>query len=166
MTLPAHPLHGLRLRREMRGLKASQLAQRTGVDTASYYRFERGERRIYLDKALTLAHTLQCTVEQLGIEPTADEQVAALRNQLGQSNSPAPATANDEDELPDWDTLTVMHGGAGSVVAAQVPAVVPDPDSPLVAARVPAVPDPDSPQAIADLIAELERDAAEDLDHE
>jgi transcriptional regulator with XRE-family HTH domain len=164
MTLPAHPLHGLRLRREMRGLKASQLAQRTGVDTASYYRFERGERRIYLDKALTLAHTLQCTVEQLGIEPTADEQVAALRDQLGQSNSPAPATANDEDELSDWDTLTAMHTGAGSVVAAQVP----DPDSPLVvAAQVPAdVPDPDSPQAIADLIAELERDAAEDLDHE
>lgn len=99
-TYFGHPLAGLKTRREMEHMRASDLARRIGVTTASYYRFERGERRIYLDKARAIASTLGCTVDALAHEPTPEEQVEAMHK--GKASRPAPdGVANDRlDEKP------------------------------------------------------------------
>lgn len=60
-------------------LKVADLAHAIGVEPTSYRRFERGERRIYLDKALILASQFNCTIEELSAPPTLDEKIAALK---------------------------------------------------------------------------------------
>jgi transcriptional regulator with XRE-family HTH domain len=72
-NLVQHPLQGVRDRRTLLGLKAADFAKRLGMDIQSYYRLERGERRCYLDKALTIAKMLECTVHQLGELPDPNE---------------------------------------------------------------------------------------------
>lgn len=79
MTLRDHPLAGVRTRRTLKGISAPTIAQRIGITTDYYYKYERGERRIYLDKALAIARTLECSVEDLGSEPNIDEQVEIFR---------------------------------------------------------------------------------------
>jgi transcriptional regulator with XRE-family HTH domain len=83
MSVPyLHPMIGAKTRRKMLNLTAGACAKALGVDANSYSRMERGERRITLDRALALSKLLQCTVEQLGIEPTIDEQTEAYKRNL------------------------------------------------------------------------------------
>lgn len=82
MSEHTHLLTGLRARRVAQRLSAPQMAKVIGMTSTSYLRFERGERRVYLDKAVALARYLGCTIAQLAQEPTVDEQVEALRLKL------------------------------------------------------------------------------------
>jgi transcriptional regulator with XRE-family HTH domain len=79
MSNLSHPLSGLRDRRRLAGVTSSAIAARIGVDVNSYGRFERGERRCYLDKAIAIASMLNCTVEQLGHPPSIEERVDMFR---------------------------------------------------------------------------------------
>lgn len=90
MVLRDHPLAGVRTRRQLKDIKAPALAKRLGVATEYFYKYERGERRLYLDKALALAKMLECTVEELGIEPSIDEQVAIFRQRKTEELSGGP----------------------------------------------------------------------------
>jgi transcriptional regulator with XRE-family HTH domain len=68
MILKTHCLAGLRSIREQRGIEASELAAAIGVNLSSYYRFERGERRIYFDKAVLLARQLDCSLHDFLVD--------------------------------------------------------------------------------------------------
>jgi transcriptional regulator with XRE-family HTH domain len=107
-----YPLQNVKQRRQLLGLSAQEVAKRLGMNVQSYWRLERGERRIYLDKALILAQLLDCTVEQLGQLPTEDEIVSLVRRrqavatvqddtldvQLTEAPQPAPIAPPVEDE--------------------------------------------------------------------
>lgn len=71
--LTNHPLSGIRNRRLIKDIPAETLAHKIGCTLAAYYRYERGERRIYLDKAIMLASLLDCTLEDLGRDPDAGQ---------------------------------------------------------------------------------------------
>jgi transcriptional regulator with XRE-family HTH domain len=114
--LHTHPLSAALTRRKMHSVTAAQAAKVLGMQVNSYYRLERGERVAPLPKALTLAHLLNCTVEQLSVEPSVDEQVDALRASL-EKREPR----DDWDEIA--DRLDAPNRDAGSVVAAQVPVI-------------------------------------------
>lgn len=96
--LPNHPMFGARERRLLAGIKTIQAAKAIGVDPNTYGRYERGERRIYLDRARTLARLFNCTIDQLAQPLSIDEQLAireaerqeraAEGAQLEPSNSP------------------------------------------------------------------------------
>lgn len=94
MSLHHHPLSAVKTRRTVLDIKASDLAHILAIEPGSYSRIERGERRIYLDKAVRLAATLQCTVEQLAIEPTSEEKIAiyAAKQQSHSGNNVLPKT--------------------------------------------------------------------------
>jgi transcriptional regulator with XRE-family HTH domain len=70
----SHPLIGLRSIRQARRATVAELAETIGVAPTSYSRFETGMRRIYFDKAITLADKLGVRVDDLR-EPL-DEQGA------------------------------------------------------------------------------------------
>ena len=53
-----HHLRGLKSRRLNSGVLASELAVSIGVTLNSYYRFETGARRIFLDRAAVLARMI------------------------------------------------------------------------------------------------------------
>lgn len=76
---PRHLLAGVRTRRQLLGIRAVDLAKRIAVTPTSYMRFERGERRIYLDKAVAIAKMLNCSLDELAIEPTLEQQVEMFR---------------------------------------------------------------------------------------
>jgi transcriptional regulator with XRE-family HTH domain len=107
-----HPLAGLRTIRLALGIHPKTLADRIGITISTYHRYERGERRIYLDKAIVLASTLGLpTTDHLSREPTPDEHLALL--QRGAEHRRLVGVLGDEPELiaqlEDWtdeSTLT------------------------------------------------------------
>lgn len=76
MPVP-HPLEGLKPARLRANLSASLCADRIGVTVQSYYRFEKGERRLYFDKACILADMIGVSLDELRKAPgTLDTAVA------------------------------------------------------------------------------------------
>jgi transcriptional regulator with XRE-family HTH domain len=115
-----HPLEGVADRRQLLKVKATDLAAAVGLETASYRRLERGQRRCYLDKALIIAELLQCTLPELGIIPNADErkrlfdvseQARALQPGADGSLTPEQAQAlwdADDDEIDEIDAPVLV----------------------------------------------------------
>jgi transcriptional regulator with XRE-family HTH domain len=91
MELAQHSLSGLRPRRTLLRIPATQLASRLGVTTTTYNRFERGERRAYFDQAIALAAALGCTLEQLRRPPTIDEELELFRSSQLKRGETVPA---------------------------------------------------------------------------
>lgn len=79
MELAQHTLMSARHRRQILDISAAAVATRIGVTVTTYNRFERGERRPYLDQALAIAKTLGCMVEDLGRPMTMDEELALIK---------------------------------------------------------------------------------------
>lgn len=79
MPIRSHPLSSVRERRTIANLKAAYLAHELGCTEGSFGRLERGERRVYLDKALRLAQLLGCSVEDLARAPTLNEKIELLK---------------------------------------------------------------------------------------
>lgn len=78
-----HVLSGLKSWRTSQGVRAVDLARRIGIAVESYRRIERGERRIYFDKAIALATYLGLdNPKDLGREPTVAEQVDLFKLRL------------------------------------------------------------------------------------
>lgn len=75
----AHCLEGLRPIRRMRKITPSELADLIGLQTTSYSRFERGERRMYADQLKTLAKRLGVRTDDL-FEPLTEDAAASLCN--------------------------------------------------------------------------------------
>lgn len=69
-----HPLEAVLTRRQLLQISATRIAEALGLETPSYRRVERGERRCYLDKAFTIAEILGCSIVELGIMPDAEER--------------------------------------------------------------------------------------------
>lgn len=76
---------GLRFRRLAAGKSAEDCAQLIGVTVNTYYRFEKGTRRLYYDKACLLADFLECSVEKFRIGPSREnaEQLADGTTKVG-----------------------------------------------------------------------------------
>jgi transcriptional regulator with XRE-family HTH domain len=70
-----HILSGLKPRRTLLDIKAVDIADRLGITLESYYRIERGQRRIYFDKAVTISRFTGISLEDLTREPTDEERV-------------------------------------------------------------------------------------------
>jgi transcriptional regulator with XRE-family HTH domain len=70
-----HVLAGLKPRRTLLGIKAADIATRIGVSVESYYRLERGQRRIYFDKAIAISSFTGISILDLTRVPTEDERV-------------------------------------------------------------------------------------------
>lgn len=123
-----HSLSGLRPIRELLHHRPTDLARSIGVGLASYSRYERGERRIYFDKALMLARILQVPVEWLASEPDDNrrrelfakgelrlkvmkdvaEALAETDETTMTRMQPTPATNTDDD--PAWQQLLKDFG--------------------------------------------------------
>lgn len=114
-----HPLAGVKARREMLGIKATDIARELGITLSSYMRHENGSRRIYFDKALTLASILQIDPRLMRNEPTIDERIATLEMQKAKEASqgspilePSPMMTREElfaewsKDLDDEGTLS------------------------------------------------------------
>ena len=146
-----HLLQGVQTRRQMLKISAVDAAKALGMERASYYRLERGERRVYLDKALTLARLLGCTVYELAQEPTIEEQVEAFKRAKMIEQHDAYAEEEAQREHDEWhnavDPDGSLHARRGSVVATQVPA------TPTI---------DQLPTKLPDDVAELFRSAEED----
>lgn len=86
MQLDDHYLVSARIRRQYLGLTADHMAHRLGIKRTSYLRFERGERRVYLDHAFAIAKELDCKVDDLARMPSPDEvrqlYVASQQNKI------------------------------------------------------------------------------------
>jgi transcriptional regulator with XRE-family HTH domain len=93
MSQKDHWLSGLKARRTALNVSPAELAKAIGVTTVSYYRFENGARPITLNKAVTLAHRLATTVDNL-------------------------LTTSPEDERPIVKAATYITGSADDIVAA------------------------------------------------
>jgi transcriptional regulator with XRE-family HTH domain len=116
---PDHLLVGVRTRRQYLRVGVKELAERLNMTESSYRRFERGDRRPYLDQAITIAKMLNCTVEALGHLPTATE-VGAMFDQI-----------NHDKKLNDALAPKVLAEDSVTVVA-----VVAQPKSPPTPAIV------------------------------
>jgi transcriptional regulator with XRE-family HTH domain len=55
------------------------MAKRLGCTPTTYFRYERGERRVFLDQAKAIASFLACSIDELGTEPTDEEQLTLLK---------------------------------------------------------------------------------------
>jgi transcriptional regulator with XRE-family HTH domain len=131
-----HHLQGVRAIRERLGISAQTVASELGVTVTSYYRFENGSRRIYIDKACKLADLLGISLETMraaadprrldgilmSLAPRIVEADAEKARNLAASLPPPPASP----QLP----------AANSAAAAAPPAsptagiVVPQPPAP------------------------------------
>lgn len=119
-----HPLIGVRTRRHYLGFTADTMAKRLGISRTSYLRLERGERRIYFDKALAIAQILGCTCEQLTRMPTPDEvrelyitsqsrNITPVDDETGEILAP-PADLAADNQIKPGDT--VVFAGAHTIV--------------------------------------------------
>ena len=100
----SHPLSAVRTRRTILGVTAVTIAKRLAMEPNSYGRMERGERRCFIDKAIVLSHLLECSVEQLGIEPTGEEKMKLYkRNVSATAMDVSPLDKNPLDAWPDDD---------------------------------------------------------------
>lgn len=103
MLVKDHPLTGVRTRRQILGVTAADMAQRLGCTPTTYSRYERGERRVFLDQAKTIATFLGCSIDELSREPTVDEQVELFKRakirQSGIEQGISPDDAEVEAEL-------------------------------------------------------------------
>lgn len=107
MEMRDHPLMSARQRRQLLQLPATFIASRLGITVTSYNRFERGERRAYVDQAHVIAKALGCTVDDLARPLTVDEELELIRRK---HNAPAPTTSPS----------TLASPADGLVVDAQV----------------------------------------------
>lgn len=110
--LLSHPLMSVRFRRDLLGIKATEIARRLGMEPASYSRIERGERRCYIDKAIVLAKMLHTTVDQLEVMPDEAERIRLWTLREDNTGSATAWTDNDQAQLND---LTVPSA-RGTVV--------------------------------------------------
>lgn len=92
-----HSLGNLRTIRESLGWPVADLAAAIAITPTSLHRHERGERRIFLDKARMLADVMGVPVDWLGTVPLTDEQLLNLfkrgeqrRQMQVLSNAPRP----------------------------------------------------------------------------
>jgi DNA-binding XRE family transcriptional regulator len=119
-----HPLQGSYSRRKMLNVTAKDIATALGMQPQSFYRLEKGERVCPLPKAITLARLLQCTVEQLGQEPSIEEQVAAVRARHDAEAQHEIATIAPSTPAPEpapVDLGIPIHDQYGRVVGYQHP---------------------------------------------
>src|SRR5689334_11048276 len=100
MELKNHYLLGVRERRRLLNLNATYMASRLNVTPITYYRFERGERRVYLDYAVTIAAILGCALEDLGRFPTPEEALELMKR------SHARRIAEVQGLNPDQEAIT------------------------------------------------------------
>jgi DNA-binding XRE family transcriptional regulator len=136
-----HPLQGSYSRRKMLNVTAKDIATALGVQPQSFYRLEKGERVCPLPKAITLARLLQCTVEQLGCEPSIEEQVAAVRarhDAEAQHEIATIAPSTPASEPAPVDLGIPIHDQYGRVVGYQPRSTTPTDNSVVNAPPVPA----------------------------
>jgi transcriptional regulator with XRE-family HTH domain len=86
-----HTLAGLKPRRTLLGIRAQDIADRLGITLESYYRIERGQRRIHFDKAITISQFTGIKLDDLPRVPNDEERVdlfkAGERNRALQDRS-------------------------------------------------------------------------------
>jgi transcriptional regulator with XRE-family HTH domain len=75
----SHSLAGLGPRRKLLGFKATDVAARVGMTLNGYGRIERGERRIYFDKALAISAFTGIKLEDLPRVPDDLERVELFK---------------------------------------------------------------------------------------
>jgi transcriptional regulator with XRE-family HTH domain len=99
-----HPLEGVAERRRLLKIRLKDLASAIGVQPTSLSRFERGERRIYLDKAHTLARMLECSIEDLGRIPEGEEAARLFQRgeQLRKLSSMSDEDREAQTVLAEW----------------------------------------------------------------
>lgn len=146
----SHPLSAVKERRIILGVAAATIAKRLAMEPTSYSRMERGERRCFIDKAIVLSHLLECSVEQLGIEPTSEEKLKLYkRNVAAASINMSPLDKNpldawsDDNQPEQLNDLTVPPAATGTVVThtpveAQSTYTPPNLDDPAVMAAIAA----------------------------
>jgi len=105
MAYTSHPLAAVKDRRRLLHITAAQIASELGMDTNSFGRLERGERRCYLDKALKIANILKCQVEDLGRPLSPEERVELFKQ--GEQRRAVLDMSDDDPEvaevLLEWD---------------------------------------------------------------
>lgn len=111
MLLENHPLVSARDRRQMLGIPAAQIAARIGITVTTYNRFERGERRAYLDHGHAIAKMLGCTVDDLARPLTMEDEIAlikekARRNGIVVDRDIAPQTTPTQTDAQPERPLT------------------------------------------------------------
>jgi transcriptional regulator with XRE-family HTH domain len=74
-----HPLVGLGPRRRLLGFKAVDIAQRVGLSENGYGRIERGQRRVYFDKAIAISAFTGISLIDLTREPTEEERIELFK---------------------------------------------------------------------------------------
>lgn len=121
MELERHVLMGARLRRQYANISADYMASQLGIKRTSYLRFERGERRPYLDHALRIAAVLGCTIDELTRVPTPDEvsdlyreaqrrKIVPIDDETGAIIAPPPTS--DTSNTSELDNLIIKDDGA------------------------------------------------------
>lgn len=67
----------LKAKRKKTGLKQYELAEKIGVTTPAYNRWERGEKRPQFENIILLAEALECTIDELmtGATPSKETMV-------------------------------------------------------------------------------------------
>jgi transcriptional regulator with XRE-family HTH domain len=55
--------------RQRAGFSGKAAAERIGIEQSSYFRIERGERKLTIDKAFTLADMFGCRVDDFRLPP-------------------------------------------------------------------------------------------------
>lgn len=108
MLLKNHDLTGVRTRRQILGLSGTDMAKRLGCTPTTYFRYERGERRAYIDQGKAIASFLGCTIDELDREPTDEEQIALFKRAKVRRDAVAQGRNPDEEEefrdaLAGWD---------------------------------------------------------------
>lgn len=108
MQLKNHPLASVRTRRQILGLSGADMAKRLGCTPTTYFRYERGERRVFLDQARAIASFLACSIDELGTEPTDEEQLTLLKRAQTRRRAIEQGISPDEAEveatiLSQWD---------------------------------------------------------------
>ncbi len=81
---------GLRWVREALGVSVRDVADRLRLTYTTVNRFERGERRMYLNQAVTVAGMFGVPVDMLTRRPTTDE-LLELNKRRFKASEPAPA---------------------------------------------------------------------------
>ena len=77
MTTP-HCLAGIKAARIRTSTPVERLAAAIGISVTSYYRYENGSRRIYLDRACVLADLMGISLDELR-RPSTDGTVVTER---------------------------------------------------------------------------------------
>lgn len=82
-------VESLKIVREALGVKVTDVAKRLGLTAATYYRFERGQRRMYFDQAVAVAAMMNVPVGMFARPITTDEALELHHRRLTDSEPKA-----------------------------------------------------------------------------